>query len=325
MKISLLLTIFLAVYVQSQKVKVLHVFDKQPVFDKDFSKLRTKNDTVEFFPYQGEFGLFSKENELYCKSIEKPFINPHDRTEPLYSFLKWNRKNCFNKAGNLVLKNMKFGMDQENVEEIFYLDRQKKAVKGSSIGGFLFQSTPDEILKVLERDNINPNSILSQGNRRFYFMKLITPSGEFWQFSEKVQSDSGLHVLIDDKTKKIVAKSYDNDPFVSSKTLFKEFMTKKHMLYYPSDFKFTMNNVSLQKIVEEHSGKITSLQMIPVSKKLWLLDYYKTDPEFNGKIMLIIEDLTGEILMSSEDYPKDYIGEEDFKKDVNKLLLQYKN
>src|SRR5690606_1040563 len=64
------------------------------------------------------------------------------------------------------------------------------------------------------------------------------------------------------------------------------------------------------------SGGSSRVQLL--TKKIW-----KVDTGTNAKrIYLFINDSTGEILVDSEDFPKNYLGEEAFKKAVNLILKE---
>lgn len=308
---------------EAQEIKVKDYFDKKPILNKDFSRKMKSGDSMRLEYDSGLFRQFT-ENSMYCINTEQPFINPHSQTEANYKLLKWNRSHCYNKDGELVKKKITFGTNTDNLQESYYLNAGKKIEKGSSIGDVLFTSSVDEILNMLENNGINPNILMSKTRiPRFLFRKLTTPSGEFWEFMEQSNTSSRIAVLIADKTKKVVAKTFDTSPLFTSSILTKEYDMKRYLLYFPVDFKFKMSQSEVLKVGSSLAGGEENIHFFPISKKLWILDYWKKDALNVGGVVLIINDETGEIILDSEEYSKDYIGEEKFIKEVNQLLLKY--
>lgn len=312
--------------VEAQEIKVKDHFDKKLSLNKDFSKKLKSEDRMQLPENRGLFGQFTENNILYCEDVEKPFINPHNHIQVYYRLLKWNRNDCYNKEGKLVKKRMTFGTSTDNLQESYYLNAGNKIERGSSIGDVLFTSSADEILNVLENNGINPNILMSKGSiLRFFFRKLTTPSGEFWEFMERSSASSGIAVLIADKTKKVVAKTFDTSPLSASNILTEEYQMKRHLLYFPVDFKFKMSESEVSKVGSSLAGGEENVHFFPISKKLWILDYWKKDSLNARGVMVVIDDETGEIILNSEEYSRDYLGEEKFQKEVNQLLLKYNN
>ncbi|MFP3802818.1 hypothetical protein, partial [Paraburkholderia sp. SIMBA_027] len=85
------------------------------------------------------------------------------------------------------------------------------------------------IFHVLESVGLNPNVLISPTRApRFLFRKLVTPSGEFWEFVEKSPLPSRIAILIDDKTKKVIAKTFDTYPYSAGDVLTEEYDNRRH-------------------------------------------------------------------------------------------------
>lgn len=223
---------------------------------------------------------------------------------------------------------LKFQMGLKNsgyVEEMFYRNRDNKILRTGQIGDFLFQSTTQEILKVLESVGINPVSIYEKGYRSELISnldKIFTPGGQFWEFS--MGGNFGVWVLIDDKTKKVIAKTYDNSPKAISNQLIEMYGFRRNSAFYPQSINSIINQKQISKIWniaqqthyndEVESPHVSRVQLL--TKNIW-----KVDTSNNSRrIYLWIDNATGEILVDSEDFPKNYLGEEDYKKAVNLIL-----
>ncbi|MDV7697723.1 hypothetical protein N6B72_12405 [Chryseobacterium soli] len=312
--------------ITAQEIKVKDHFDKKPSVSKDFSKNMIPKDSLELQRDQGLFIQFDVDNVLYCRDIVPPLNNPHSTTEAFYKLLKWNRSNCYNKNGKLVKKKIVFGMSADNLQETYYLNTGNTIERGPSIGDVLFTSSVEEIFHVLEGVGLNPNVLISPTRApRFLFRKLVTPSGEFWEFVEKSPLPSRIAVLIDDKTKKVIAKTFDTYPSSAGDVLTEEYDNKRHKLYYPARFHFKMSESDVRQAAVLLAGGDHMIQLYPVSKKFWMVNYWKEDSLNSRGVMVIIDDETGKIVINSEEYSRDYLGEEKLKREVNQLLSKYKN
>lgn len=320
-KLVITLSVLFLIVAKAQEQKISNHFEKQQALSKVKENQRKKIDTLNFSKDLGFLEQFSKKNILYCQDIDRAIPNPHDVSNASYKLLKWNRSECYDLSGILVKKVVRFGLDKENVQESYYKS-SNTFIKGSSIGDILFTSSAEDILKILEENGINPKELLTPiSMKKFMFRKLITPSGEFWEFIENSRSLFAVAILINDKTKQVVAKSFDTSPNYTSKILQDQYQNKKRQLYYPKDFKFKMTESEVYQLGVSLAGEDYGIHVVPISKQLWMLDYYKKSPE-GRKVLLIIEDKSGKTLINSEDYSKDYLGEEDLKKQINNLLIK---
>ncbi len=320
-KLVITLSVLFLSSVEAQNQKISNRFEKRPIFSIVKESRLKKIDTLNLMKDQGFLGQFSKKNTLYCQDTENTLPKPADASYALYKFLRWNTTECYNQSGMLVKKVVRFGLDNENVQNYFY-KHHNIFIKGSSIGDVLFQSSVEEIFTILEKNGITPKELFSPlSMKKFIFRRLITPSGEFWEFIESSRSSLAIAILINDKTKQVVAKSFDTSPLYTSKVLQEEYQNKKHQLYYPKDFKFKMSESEVYQLGVSLAGEDHGIHAVPISKQLWMLDYYKKTPE-GRSVLLIIDDESGKTLINSEDYPKDYLGEEDLKKHINNLLIK---
>src|SRR5690606_22794592 len=88
-----------------------------------------------------------------------------------------------------------------------------------------------------ESVNINPvaiykKSFYSEMNSKLE--KIIAPGGQFWQFS---MLSNNIVVLINDKTRKVIAKTYDTYPTITSNQLIEMYDYWRITSLYPVSIK----------------------------------------------------------------------------------------
>lgn len=303
-------------------------FEKKPQLSHIYKKIYlTKEDTMGTIGYKGLVNQFNKENYLIMQSsaIKKYMVKLQSCIS--YLLLDWQINELYTKKGSLVRRTTVF-YNKLNSGEAYIFNKQKKAVRVSGLGDTLFKMKIEDFIKVLEENNITPQTtkIRTSIGQKFFMYKHITPSGCFWEFrTNNFYSDDptlNICILISDVTKKVIVKSFDADPRYLSPEREDRYDFVRDSIVYGKDVDFKLDDDKILEILNKKKFNGSTSKIEKYENKTWLIqtDYNK---DRNAKpMMLLIDDITGEILIDIDAYPKDLDGEEKFIQDFNKILIE---
>lgn len=315
-KIIILLSILFSILALCQYTQNDYHFDSNRIIlDKELSNKKVfpiiKKDA---YSNLGIYMNYKEENGLYCTSnILIEYGSEADLSKIATN--RWKRMKCYDKKGLMVLKFERF-LRYDQVEKLYYRDKNNKIKESGNIGDSLFSSTLEEIIRVLESININPVSIYEKNRyseMNANLIKIFTAGGQFWEF--RMRSEN-IAVLIDDKTREIIAKTYDTNPKVISTTLISEYNYRRNKAIYPETIKPKYTAEQIWEITKKNYPDAGKGPIELVTKKIWRV---KTGSNENP-ILCFISDETGEIILDSEKFSKNYLGEQDFIKAANLML-----
>ena len=334
----LLLSLLCFIKINAQNSELLQHFGSPPYFDKKFSNSIVKIDTIyryygTFYKYPGTLLNFPTENIIYFREG----VNYHEasKNKNAKEWLKWSWKinEYYSRDGKIIKKDLWFIKNEHlilnrnifpNILESYFLNRNSQVEKSQNIGDPLFTSTFKEIIKVFEKNGINPLQL--RESTYFRLSKIISPQGCYWEFAPITVQSEQIYVLVDDKTQKVVMQSFDSTPKEISSLRAENYLEKRKKLFDPTKnnfkLKFDGYKGDIKDIIEKIYPIHTDIVSYPILKGLWVAQVYLNKVNYDFSIIFIDDD-TGEIVLNSADYEKSYLGEEDFKKDVNKLLVKY--
>jgi thiol-disulfide isomerase/thioredoxin len=192
----------------------------------------------------------------------------------------------------------------------------------------LFPHAGVPFIKVLEKNNINPQTTKMRTGRNggtLFIHKHITPSGRFWEYQLMFRDNlqPSPMILISDETKNVLVKSYDTDPTIKSEKKEESYFNLRDSILYPKKDYFILNESQIDEILRKKNYDKASYIVEKYANRTWFIhsDYNKnTQP-----VMLLLDDISGKILIDINDFSKDLFGEEKFVENFNAILNKRKN
>ncbi|MBT2622510.1 hypothetical protein [Chryseobacterium sp. ISL-6] len=307
-------------------------YDKKIGLSIEPNKINIK-DTVAFFnnKYNGLVGQFDEKNKLFIVH-ENARVFPKDNSCVKIIFPTWTIENSFDKKGNLRKKQLVYKYSTYNIDQlIFPLQRNKKPLKIENIGDNLFKLKFEDFINILDKNNINKNTIKNFIEKAVSIYKYVTPYGNYWEFYIK-EKDHHLLVLVSDETREIVSKSFDSDPNFPSK--WGEYLDKRKEIFQ-IDSTYNLQEKDIQNIIKNYLKIEDSTNLIFIKSdglnsgesyqqyvgKTWLIRSHYNNNRIKP-ILMLLDDHTGKILIDINNYPRSIDGEEQFIKDFNELILR---
>lgn len=297
-------------------------FEKTPVLSKKYKTILVKQkDSSSTAYYTGIVRQFSKENYLVGKSSAfSKRIN-----ECGYKLSDWQITELYTQKGSLI-KRMSVFYNTIQSGEAYMFGKQKKAFRSQGMGDVMFKLKTEDFVKILEQNSITPKSTKMRTGTggKLFIERHITPSGSFWEYQLMFTYAPFISILVSDGEKKVLAKSFTLTPKDGSEEKTFEYQKARDSILYPKKDGFNFSEDQLMEILRKNNITKEAINFKKYAGRTWLIQT-NVDPTGIKKfkpVLLLIDDISGKILIDINTYSKDLYGEEQFNQDFNKILIE---